>query len=609
TLSALIKRFAAANAPEVSATSLAALVTAPEGQSTLAVEPESESSQSASSDGSTSTAGKGRLYYRQAAKWMAEVADALHYAHCAGVIHRDVKPSNLIFSTDGRGVMVADFGLAKVVGDESVTLTGSLIGTYQYMSPEQVGAKRVRVDARTDIYSLGATLYELLAFKPAFKRAHTPEEREDLLGKILFKDPTPPRKIVPAVPIELQNICLKAMEKSPDSRYASAKELAEDLRRYIDDLPIVARSPSLVRRTTKFIRRHRTATAIALVIALAASAIGYFRHSAQQDQQRRVEALIAQGTSHLAGENWQSAEEVFGEVLDEDPGNLHALFNLAIAKKSLFYDSGEPSLLDEADALLTRSLEVAPGNARIWDFKGIILRNRGRLDDAVASHRKSLDFDDSPYSTWINLGLALALKGDLSSAEDALRRGVELCAAKCGPMPPRTLAAVQLQLDMPEASATIAQALEASGADVPSLLLRARLRLQDGEHFDVSGARDDALAADRLSHGADPLAKRLIGLAWISAEQWHDAIAAAKAALSLGDPPSPAHLILAIAYAHLGSADLAKQHYDTAVNHWPANLTERGDFVPRADGSVLWIESAEEWLQLRRQAEALIQAK
>src|SRR5439155_24127134 len=148
---------------------------------------------------------------------------------------------------------INDFGLAEFQSDNRLTLTRDLLGTLRYMSPEAALAKRVTVDQRTDIYSLGVTLYELLTLEPVF----VSDDRQELLRQIAFEEPKPPRRVNKAIPAELETIVLKAIEKNPADRYATAQELANDLRRYLDDQPIQARRPSLVQRARKLARRHK----------------------------------------------------------------------------------------------------------------------------------------------------------------------------------------------------------------------------------------------------------------------------------------------------------------------------------------------------------------
>src|SRR5262249_41808408 len=145
-------------------------------------------------------------YFDTVAKMIADVADALAYAHKEGVIHRDIKPSNLLLSPDGR-LSINDFGLARLLEQPGMTMTGEFVGTPAYMSPEQITAGRVPVDHRTDIYSLGATLYELLTLRPPFTGA----SRDQLLAQIIQKEPPRPRKLNPKVPIDLETICLKCL--------------------------------------------------------------------------------------------------------------------------------------------------------------------------------------------------------------------------------------------------------------------------------------------------------------------------------------------------------------------------------------------------------------
>src|SRR5262249_47185633 len=147
---------------------------------------------------------------------------------------------------------VTDFGLAHMQSETRLTLTGDLVGTLRYMSPEQALAKRVVVDHRTDVYSLGATLYELLTLRPVFAG----DDRQELLRQIALGERTPPRPTNKAPPRELEIIVLKAMEKTPAARYATAGDLADDLRRYLEDKPIQARPPTLPQRAAKWARRH-----------------------------------------------------------------------------------------------------------------------------------------------------------------------------------------------------------------------------------------------------------------------------------------------------------------------------------------------------------------
>ncbi len=170
----------------------------------------------------------------QVVQWGLQAAEALAYAHQRGVIHRDVKPSNLILDDDEGRIWLTDFGLAKQLDDVTLSMTGALLGTPRYMSPEQADATRRKVDHRTDLYSLGATLYELLSGQPVF-HADTPHE---VLHKILSDDPERLRKHQPAVPRDLETIVMKCLSKDPAERYSTANELVQDLRAFLDNRPI-----------------------------------------------------------------------------------------------------------------------------------------------------------------------------------------------------------------------------------------------------------------------------------------------------------------------------------------------------------------------------------
>jgi serine/threonine protein kinase len=180
-----------------------------------------------------------------------------------GVVHRDIKPANLLVDVRGK-LWVTDFGLAHCQSQAGLTMSGDLVGTLRYMSPEQALAKRVLIDHRTDIYSLGVTLYELLTLEPAFNGG----DRQELLRQIAFEDTRPPRRLNKPIPAELETIVLKAMEKNPAERYATAQELADDLRRFLEDKPIRAKRPTLVQRAGRWGRRHTSVIWSAAIISL-----------------------------------------------------------------------------------------------------------------------------------------------------------------------------------------------------------------------------------------------------------------------------------------------------------------------------------------------------
>ena len=200
-----------------------------------------------------------RAFHRGVAQIGRQVASALAYAHARGILHRDIKPSNLLLDTEGV-VWVSDFGLAKV-DDEELTKTGDLLGTLRYMAPERF---RGRADARADIYALGLTLYELLVLRPAFDSP----DRLALSEQIKSVEPPRPRSIDSRVPRDLETIVLKAIEKDPGDRYATAEAMAEDLRRFLDDEPIRARRVATAERYARWARRNPIIAALGGVLTV-----------------------------------------------------------------------------------------------------------------------------------------------------------------------------------------------------------------------------------------------------------------------------------------------------------------------------------------------------
>ncbi len=220
-----------------------------------------------------------------------QTAEALEYAHQTGIIHRDIKPGNLLLDSRGE-VWIADFGLAQSQNQTGLTVSGELVGTLRYVSPEQAMAKRGIVDHRTDIYSLGATLYELLTLKPVFDGRN----RHALLHQIAFDEPAPLRTINPSIPVDLETILLKAVAKNPAERYGSAQELADDLGRFLEDKSIQAKRPRVIERARKWMRRHPTivvSSLLLLVLGLVGFATSTFLVAQEQWKTKKAYDQLA----------------------------------------------------------------------------------------------------------------------------------------------------------------------------------------------------------------------------------------------------------------------------------------------------------------------------
>ena len=277
---------------------------------------------------------------RQAATYVRSIAEAIQYAHEHGVLHRDLKPSNILI--DCHDVpRVADFGLAKMLhGEAEVTLTGQVLGSPSYMAPEQAAGRSREVDARTDVYALGAILYELLSGRPPFKA----ETSLETLKLVVDNEPVAPRLLNPGLPRDLETICLKCLEKEPGRRYASAQLLAEELGRFLRQEPILARPPGATGRLWRWCQRQpvRAGLIAGLVAVFALGSAGVF------SQWRRAERIAEQETRQRL-----RAERAERDVTDR-------LWNSYLAEARANRWSGRAGRRFESLAALGKAASIRP---------------------------------------------------------------------------------------------------------------------------------------------------------------------------------------------------------------------------------------------------------
>jgi serine/threonine protein kinase/Tfp pilus assembly protein PilF len=340
-----------------------------------------------------------REHFRAMARLGIQAAEALQHAHDQGVLHRDIKPGNLLLDRE-RKLYVTDFGLARMETDAGLTMTGDIIGTLRYMAPEQALAKRVVIDHRADIYSLGATLYELLTLQPAFCGT----DSTVLLRQIALEEPLALRKLERQIPGELETIVLKAMAKDADERYQSAGELADDLKAFLEHRPIRAKPPAMWNRVAKWSRRHVAIVWAAALILLATTIVSavsgfliiraYHSESAQREfaeSQRRC----AEVEREQAEANFRKAREaVYAGLIRYGPTDSSAVDELKRVCDALMGMSSKPGKSDDEirEELVALAREVAkrhPQNVLNQYYLGLVLSQQGHYEESMAALREA----------------------------------------------------------------------------------------------------------------------------------------------------------------------------------------------------------------------------
>ncbi|MBX3394154.1 MAG: SUMF1/EgtB/PvdO family nonheme iron enzyme [Phycisphaerae bacterium] len=299
-----------------------------------------------------------RDWHKQAAEILAVIADALDCAHRAGIVHRDVKPSNILLDHD-RGPRLTDFGIAKHVNDEVPSPHSGVIGTVHYMSPEQAAIAETQVDQRSDIFSLGIVLYELLSFRLPFDGPTI----HQVLQAVMYVEPQKLRTIDRSIAQDLETICHKALEKQPHDRYQTAAHIAADLRCYLTNDPILARPPGLKHRIVRYVRRHRRRV-VAGVIAALLAAIALLSWNVVAQTRRSMSHILATCEDQDA-RLW--VRPIGGSTASipksMDMGNLPVKFDLPTGLYRLTATSGDG--FSEATLLITttgdeRTIEMPP---------------------------------------------------------------------------------------------------------------------------------------------------------------------------------------------------------------------------------------------------------
>ena len=351
-----------------------------------------------------------RIHFQRVARWGRQIAEALAYAHSQHVIHRDVKPSNLLLDRRDE-VWIFDFGLARLEGSPILTHTGDVVGTVRYMSPEQARGGSTALEYRSDIYSLGATLYELASLQPVYES----ESRAVLLHDVIQGEPQPLRRLVPRIPRDLETIVAKCMRKDVAERYPCAADAADDLRRFLDDAPIKARPMPLIFKIKRWIRRHRAiAAAAASVVALTFMATMLVDKLRREEGRRALDearaviiydrnfergaalleraekngadepiVLLYRGLIPLLNQESEGAIRQFEELLRRAPESLEARYALARARldQGEFYD-GQRLFESEGD----RRPETALG----WFLRGYAL-SLHRPAEALSCYDRALE--------------------------------------------------------------------------------------------------------------------------------------------------------------------------------------------------------------------------
>ncbi len=595
---------------------------------------------------------KQRLTTKERLELFMQVCEAVQHAHQKAVIHRDIKPSNILVTIqDGKPVpKIIDFGVAKATEQRLTERTlfteqGQLVGTPEYMSPEQAEMTALDIDTRTDIYSLGVVLYELLAgalpFEPTTLRhagfaeiqriireeePPKPSTKISSLGdestSIAHRRHTDRSALARQLRGDLDWITLKAMEKDRTRRYASTTEFAADIQRHLHNEPVLASPPSLTYRFAKLVRRCPGlilgVTAVVAVVVLGLLLVTQRIQKSHDD----ILAFVREGTLRTEAKQWGKAEAAFRQAIELDPHSPQAVLEYTRMKVHRFFDGpdtghsekGVAVFLEQVHEEYQRGIKLAPDNPTGWNRLGIILKMMGRYVDAIKAYEKALSVRPSSYFAQVNIATAYALLRNLGRARTEFRRATEMAALATdeddlpyAAQAWRNLASLQLYRGKLEAAQKNAREALRRNPDDPYIhLILARVLLaQDGTQHD-SDAANRAWYADEASGGENPRAKRIFALAQLRNQKPEQAIAAANAALELNDLAEVNHLIKAIAQARLGRPEESRVSLEAASTARRENPWPDDGYSVSAPKGFLWFDSKADMDSLREEALAAL---
>ena len=364
-------------------------------------------------------------YIESIVRLIVQAADGLHAAHQYGVIHRDVKPSNLMLDEAGK-LWITDFGLARFQTDNSVTRSGEILGTLHYMSPEQAGGRNALVDERSDVYSLGVTLYELLTLQRPFEG----EAQHEVIQAIEFGQFPRPRACNPRITHDLENVLLKAMSVAREDRYDNAKELGEDLRRFLDGKPTQAKRPMLIQQLSKWTRRHQRsvlAACVAMTVAIAGLTISNILLSKQQEQ---TKAALDRSQANLMLA--QDAVEEFVEDVDRllEPRADSQRAREKLLKRSLEYYQAFVRQAGDSEQLQNDIAIARTKMASISAMQGDVDAALAGYDLAVGTFKAQLSCDESIRADYVrclnNIGSMHVRLNNSTQAEAVYRQAISI---------------------------------------------------------------------------------------------------------------------------------------------------------------------------------------